>query len=346
MYVIQVSYFVGCRLVSFIFFYKNFDLAFKMTSGRKINLKFLYDLGNNGKKAVIDWCMHEGLISNMYKCPVCAKGMSLVERNDRSDGFEWVCRVKGANAHHIKRSIRKGSWFEESHLSMMEILIFTWMWVYGANSEMIKTELNINNDKTITDWKNFCRDVCVDICARKCEMIGGPGVIVEIDESKFGKRKYNRGKRVDGNWVFGGVERGSKRCFFEVVPDRTKETLLNLIKQNILPGTTIISDCWKSYECLSENDFKHLQVNHTKTFKDPATGAHTNKIEGMWSVIKREFRKKSHRQSATTEAIFNSYFAEFMWRWRYTDSTQDKYLQYLVAIREFFVPQSEDIPAK
>jgi hypothetical protein len=29
--------------------------------------------------------------------------------------------------------------------------------------------------------------------------------------------KYNRGKRVDGVWVFGGVERGTGRCFLEVV---------------------------------------------------------------------------------------------------------------------------------
>lgn len=39
------------------------------------------------------------------------------------------------------------------------------------------------------------------------EKIGGPGRTVEIDESKFGKRKYHRGKRVDGVWVFGGIER-------------------------------------------------------------------------------------------------------------------------------------------
>ena len=39
------------------------------------------------------------------------------------------------------------------------------------------------------------------------EKIGGPGIIVEIDESKFGKVEYHRGHRVDGVWVFGMVER-------------------------------------------------------------------------------------------------------------------------------------------
>jgi len=41
-------------------------------------------------------------------------------------------------------------------------------------------------------------------------VLGGPGVVVEIDEVKFGKRKYNWGRWLDGQWVFGGFERGSK----------------------------------------------------------------------------------------------------------------------------------------
>ncbi|KAG0439327.1 hypothetical protein DMUE_2510 [Dictyocoela muelleri] len=44
--------------------------------------------------------------------------------------------------------------------------------------------------------------------------IGGPGIVVEIDESKFGKRKYNRSHLVTGSWILGGVERSSERRIF------------------------------------------------------------------------------------------------------------------------------------
>ena len=41
--------------------------------------------------------------------------------------------------------------------------------------------------------------------------LGGEDTIVEIDESKFGKRKYNRGKHIEGVWVLGMIERANKR---------------------------------------------------------------------------------------------------------------------------------------
>lgn len=43
------------------------------------------------------------------------------------------------------------------------------------------------------------------------EKIGSPGKRVQIDESKFGKRKYNRGHKVKRQSVFGGIEEGSRK---------------------------------------------------------------------------------------------------------------------------------------
>jgi transposase-like protein len=62
--------------------------------------------------------------------------------------------------------------------------------------------------------------------------------------------KYHRGNYNKGQWVFGGVERGTNRCFLVIVPDRKRKTLLAIIKQYIAPGTTIISDEWRAYRCL------------------------------------------------------------------------------------------------
>ena len=74
------------------------------------------------------------------------------------------------------------------------------------------------------------------------EKIGGPDR-VQIDESKFGKRKYHRGHRVEGQWVFGGIEEGSQKSFLFAVDDRSEATLLPIIQTFIAEGTTIISDC-------------------------------------------------------------------------------------------------------
>ena len=110
-------------------------------------------------------------------------------------------------------------------------------------------ELCIGSEHTLVDWYNFAREVCVEIIQRDSEQIGGEGKEVEIDESKFWKRKYHRGKRVDGVWVFGGIERQIiiKKCFFQIVDDRGAKTLIPIIIKYVKPETVILSDCWKAY---------------------------------------------------------------------------------------------------
>ena len=67
-----------------------------------------------------------------------------------------------------------------------------------------------------------------DLENNNVQLIGGPGIIVELDESKFAKRKYNQGHAVvNDDWVFGAVERTPERkCFFAVVPNRNAALFL------------------------------------------------------------------------------------------------------------------------
>ncbi|KCZ73858.1 hypothetical protein H311_05182, partial [Anncaliia algerae PRA109] len=72
--------------------------------------------------------------------------------------------------------------------------------------------------------------------------IGGSGIIVQLDETKFGKRKYNKGHAVEGVWLFVGIEETVERKFFAIsVPNRNSETLTRYILKNVLPGSIIVT---------------------------------------------------------------------------------------------------------
>jgi transposase-like protein len=116
--------------------------------------------------------------------------------------------------------------------------------------------------------------------------IDGPNNTVEIDESKFGKRKYHRGHPVKGQWVFGGVERERGNTFLVPVKDLITNTLMAILRDWIEPGTTVISDYWCAYRGLGSQGYTHLTVNHSIEFVDPTTGAHSDTIESTWRTVK------------------------------------------------------------
>lgn len=92
---------------------------------------------------------------------------------------------------------------------------------------------------------SFCHEVTFDTTIFKKVPLSEIGKIVKINESKFGKRKYYHGHRVEGQWVFGGYERDTGNCFMVPVENRSAVILLAIIKEWIKPETVIISDCWK-----------------------------------------------------------------------------------------------------
>ena len=112
-----------------------------------------------------------------------------------------------------------GTFFERSKLSIFQILGLINLWVENVSLKVTAQQLNLG-PSTVGDWASFCREVVFNGFITCVEKLGGPGKIVEIDESKFGKRKYHRGKHVEGQWVFGGYERGTGRVFMVPVESR------------------------------------------------------------------------------------------------------------------------------
>ena len=57
--------------------------------------------------------------------------------------------------------------------------------------------------------------------------------------SVFTQHKYNRGRVIREQWVFGGIDITTKKCFLVPVERRDAATLLPIVQQYIFPGSTI-----------------------------------------------------------------------------------------------------------
>lgn len=148
--------------------------------------------------------------------------------------------------------------------------------------------------------------------------MGGPGRVVQVDESLFrGRAKYNRGRRLGGNaipgnrrnnyrnrvtgpWVFGMVDTETNELRLFHVLKRDSQTLGPIIARNVARGTIIMSDEWRAYRTVPTLcdgagiglNLVHKTVNHSVNFVDPLTRAHTQKIECAWKWTKLELLRK------------------------------------------------------
>uniref|UniRef100_A0A1X7U6Z0 Uncharacterized protein n=1 Tax=Amphimedon queenslandica TaxID=400682 RepID=A0A1X7U6Z0_AMPQE len=73
----------------------------------------------------------------------------------------WKCSdCKSCNK---KASIRRGTWFERSHLSLEQVLQLTYCWVRHIEQAFIMGECHIGSNSTIVDWCYIAREVCLTV---------------------------------------------------------------------------------------------------------------------------------------------------------------------------------------
>ncbi|KAG0439867.1 hypothetical protein DMUE_2144 [Dictyocoela muelleri] len=154
-------------------------------------------------------------ISNFEKMIIIKKEAALCKlclsklRLDTSRSNRLGCRKRGCNYSQCVLSVKP---FFNSNLDWRSILAITFYYFNGCNTKQIHVFTNISMN-SIRKIKIDIDSIVSSILNNSCK-IGGEGVKVEIDETKFGKRKYNRGRQVDGVWVLGGVERSNGEKFF------------------------------------------------------------------------------------------------------------------------------------
>ena len=114
-------------------------------------------------------------------------------------------------------------------------------------------------EHTRVDYFNFFPGVCSHklVSTPALFQFGGPGRTVQIDESVMVKRKYNRGRRVREQWVFGIYDPLMSTGYIEFVDRRDRETLLPIIQRYVLPGTTVVTDGWAAYRGLNQLGYTH-----------------------------------------------------------------------------------------
>ena len=143
------------------------------------------------EKAALCFLEDKGVIRPPKKCPYC-NGKLLPQSTNLESKFRFTlrCRAVACKAKY-SCSVLKGSILMNCKFSKEKFVDFCYHWLLGCKQKQIMAALGMNAG-TVTDWSNYLREaVTMDILNNDDCKIGGPGIIVEIDESKFGKRKYH-----------------------------------------------------------------------------------------------------------------------------------------------------------
>ena len=107
------------------------------------------------------------------------------------------------------------------------------------------------------------REICSNYLVNHPVTLGGPGVVVQINETVMSKRKHSRDHIVPEHWVFGGIHTEQKIGFLDFLSDRSAATLLPIIERVIRPGSTIHSDQWVTYNGVANIPVNPVFVHHT-----------------------------------------------------------------------------------
>ena len=148
----------------------------------------------------------------------------------------------------------------------------------------------------------------------------------EVDECYIGGRRHGkRGRGAAGKMPVVGIIQRKGGVSATKVADIKSSTVYPLIKECALPQSMVYTDEFSMYDRLQKQGYRHKRVNHAA--KVWVMGdAHTNTIEGFWSVLKRGINGVYH---AVSEKYLQNYIDEYAFRYNHRKDEQPMFLTIL-----------------
>lgn len=199
----------------------------------------------------------------------------------------------------------------------------------------LRQVLGLGSYKTAWAWLHKIRTAMVN--PNRTTLSG----IVEVDECYIGSEEEG-GKRGRGtenkSLVVIGVEllEGRNqlgRVRMKVVSDASANSLQGFIKENVEPGSKIITDGWSSYASIGESGYVHIVPKKFEVADEKNLLPHVHMIV---SLLKR-WLLGTH-QGAVQEMHLQAYLDEYVFRFNRRKSAQRGLLFYRLLECAMFVP--------
>jgi hypothetical protein len=237
-----------------------------MTPPSKELQKILYN-----EDDCLQFLIDKGIVVPSSQCEECGGPMR------RSSKLLFRCRKKSCQAG---KTLLSESFFAGTQLKCNEVLHIGYLWLCKVPSACMHI-ITGHSEQTISDYLRFFMQLVAETLEDEDMAIGGDGVVVQMDETKLGKRKYHRGHRVNGVWLLVGAEKTQdRRVFIESASTRDAETLKDVILRHVAPRSIVHTDMWKGYSFLERAGYAHRNANHSIGFQDPLTGINTITVGG------------------------------------------------------------------
>lgn len=234
-------------------------------------------------------------------CPHCGSTNTMKMAGKTQAGY-MLCRDC-----RDKFTVRTGTVMERSHVPLHKWLLATHLMAAskkGMSAKQMERMLGVTYK---TAWF-LCHRIREAMKVATNGPLGGPGKIVEADETFVGGKARNRahGKPAPKKMVVSLIERGGEARSFHVANIHANNVRSALVT-NIDRASTLMTDNAHTYWAVGREFAKHGSTIHS--LREYVKGdVHSNTAENFFSIFKRGVIGTYHHMS---EAHLHRYCAEF-----------------------------------